>query len=119
MALQQATLTVSFTSNYKGIHRICWRVQGSGNDYDCSLLTSCAGNGASCSFDIPILVDPEVCGDPIIYEGYIQPICNDITSEDGRTPWTVGYTPEACPEDPCFNTPSFSCIIYEIGRAHV
>jgi hypothetical protein len=112
MPLTPATLTVNFTANYKGIHRICWRVQGSGDEYDCSLLTSCAGNGATCSFNIPIVVDNEDCGTPVIYEGYIQPICNDITSEDGRLPFEIGYYPEDCPDDPCFNAPNFNCIIY-------
>jgi hypothetical protein len=112
MPLTPATLTVNFTSNYKGIHRICWRVQDSGDEYDCSLLTSCAGNGATCSLNIPIVVDNEDCGTPVIYEGYIQPICNDITSEDGRLPFEIGYYPEDCPDDPCFNAPNFNCIIY-------
>jgi hypothetical protein len=113
MPLTQATLTVSFTSNYKGIHRICWRVKDSGDEYDCSLLTSCSGNGAECSFEIPIMVDPLACGAPVIFEGYIQPICEDITSEDNRTPWEVGYYPEDCPDDPCLNSTPISCIIYE------
>jgi len=98
MALTQATLTVSFTSNYKGIHRICWRVKDSGDDYDCSLLTSCAGDGAECMFEIPIMVDPLVCGEPVIFEGYIQPICEPIESEETRTPFEIGYYPEDCPD---------------------
>jgi hypothetical protein len=38
------------------------------------------------------MVDPESC-DPVCYEGYIQAACNDITSDIGKVPFTVTYTP--------------------------
>ena len=90
--LTPATITVNFIGNYAGLHRICWRIQGSGNPYACTNIVDCVGGGNPCSAIISIMVDPESC-DPVIYEGYIQAACNDITSDIGKVPFTVTYTP--------------------------
>lgn len=90
--LTPATITVNFIGNYAGLHRICWRVQGSGNPYSCTNIVECAGGGNPCSAVISIMVDPESC-DPVIYEGYIQATCNAIDSPTGQVPFTVTYTP--------------------------
>jgi len=90
--LTPATITVNFIGNYAGLHRICWRIQGSGNPYACTNIVDCVGGGNPCSAVISIMVDPESC-DPVIYEGYIQATCNDITSDIGKVPFTVTYTP--------------------------
>ena len=90
--LTPATITVNFIGNYAGLHRICWRVQGSGNPYSCTNIVECAGGGNPCSAVISIMVDPESC-DSITYEGYIQAACNAIDSTTGQVPFTVTYTP--------------------------
>ncbi len=94
MALVAATITVNFTSNYTGQHRVCYRFCGSGG-YTC-INVSCTGGGAACSATIPITVDNETC--PVVcFEGYIQATCQDISSLTDRIPFTVSFTPNpAC-----------------------
>lgn len=94
MATVSATITVTFTSQYVGLHRICYRINNSGT-YTCATV-SCAGNGAECSYDIPVLVDNETCED-VVFDGYAQSACRDIDSEDGRIPFLSTFTPSpAC-----------------------
>jgi len=88
-----AIITVNFISNYAGPHRICWRIQGSGNPYVCTNIVDCLGGGNTCQALINTMVDPELC-DPIIFEGYIQATCNAEGSPTGQVPFTVTYTPD-------------------------
>lgn len=93
MALVTATITVDFTANYSGNHRVCWRVQGSGDPYDCSTLVNCVGGGTVCSAVFTAEVNTTSCDGVITFEGYVQAACQDILSTDGRLTWTVDYTP--------------------------
>lgn len=97
MAPQPATITVNFTPNYTGNHRICYRIQGSGDPYVCTIV-----NAPATSYGIPVMVDHETCED-VTFEGYIQPLCQEEESEEGRIPFTVTFTPEP------------SCNIYRIA----
>jgi hypothetical protein len=87
MALIPATIQVTWNANYAGPHRVCYRIQGGPPAYTCTDAatpwTNCAGGGLPCAYDIPIMVDNETC-DPITYEGYVQPACEDVGSLAGR-----------------------------------
>lgn len=89
--LTPATLTVNFTANYTGSHRICWRQCNIGT-YTCTNLVECVGGGNVCSAIISIMVDPESC-DPVCFEGYIQAACNPENSTVDRIPWSTTFTP--------------------------
>jgi len=91
--LTPATITVTFTANYKGLHRICWR-QCSVGLYVCTNLVDCVGGGNVCSATVSIMVDPESC-DPVCFEGYIQATCNPEGSSVDQIPWSGTYTPNA------------------------
>lgn len=93
MALVTATITVDFTANYSGNHRVCWRVQGSGDPYDCTTIVNCVGGGTTCSAVFTADVNTTSCDGTITFEGYVQATCQDILSTDGRLLWTVDYTP--------------------------
>lgn len=90
MALTPATVTVTFTSNYAGVHRICYRY-GSSGPYVC-LTQTCTGGGATCSINLPIQVDNETCA-PVNIQGYAQAACQDIASLIDRVPFNVTFTP--------------------------
>ena len=90
--LTSATITVDFLANYDGPHRACWRVQGSGNDYVCTNIVTCAGGGNPCQALINVMVDPESCTDTI-FEGYIQATCQIEGSSIDQVPFEVTYTP--------------------------
>lgn len=89
--LTPGTITVTFTANYAGPHRICWRQCGVG-PYVCTNIVDCAGGGNVCSATISVMVDPESC-DPVCFEGYIQATCNPEGSTVGQVPWTANFTP--------------------------
>ncbi len=91
MALVPATLTINFTSNYAGVHRVCYRINNTGS-YDCTTTVTCTGGGAFCSATINIMVDNETC-DPVEYDGYVQAACEDEASLNGRVPFSVTFTP--------------------------
>lgn len=100
MALTTAYITLNWSSNYPGQHRVCYRIQGSGSPYTCTTsLTphpNCPGGALPCSYQISIMVDNETC-DVITYEGYVQPICEDETSLANRTTFVVSFIPSpAC-----------------------
>lgn len=84
--LVPAIIPITWTAQYTGQHRVCWRVQGSGDPYTCTQIAtphpSCTA-GQACGYDIPIQVDNETC-DQITYEGYVQPTCEDEASMNGR-----------------------------------
>lgn len=93
MATVSATLEVTFTANYAGSHRICWRIQGSGSPYDCSATISCVGGGTTCVGSIPVTVNTTSCDGPIIFEGYVQATCEALSSTSGRLVFTETFTP--------------------------
>ena len=75
MALVTATITIDFTANYAGAHRICWRIQGSGDPYDCSAAVACVGGATNCQAIINPIVNTTSCDGPVTFEGYIQSGC--------------------------------------------
>lgn len=93
--LTPGTITVNFTAEYAGPHRICWRQCGVGQ-YVCTNIINCVGGGNVCSAVISVMVNPESC-DPVCFEGYIQATCNPEGSSTGQVPWTTTFTPNpAC-----------------------
>ncbi|TXI91139.1 MAG: hypothetical protein E6Q36_00070 [Chryseobacterium sp.] len=91
MAPIGATITVNFTSQYAGPHRVCWRIGNSG-PYDCSTIVNCLGGGNPCSAVIPVTVDNSTC-DPVDFNGYIQAACEVESSLNNRIPFSVIFTP--------------------------
>lgn len=91
MAPVPATITVNFTSNYAGPHRVCWRM-GSSGPYDCSTVVSCLGGGNPCSAIIPVMVDNSTC-DEVDFNGYTQAACELESSLNNRIPFSVIFTP--------------------------
>jgi len=89
--LTPATITVNFTANYAGPHRICWR-QCAVGAFVCTNIVDCVGGGNVCSATVSIMVDPESCT-PVCFEGYIQATCNPEGSAVDRVPWTATFTP--------------------------
>ena len=90
--LTPAIITVDFLGNYAGPHRVCWRVQGSGNPYVCTNIVTCVGGGNPCQALINVMVESESCTDTI-FEGYIQATCQPEGSSTDQVPFTVTYTP--------------------------
>lgn len=95
--LTPATITVNFTANYAGSHRICWRIQGPPvAPYVCTNIVDCIGGGNVCSATISLMVDADGCV-PVTYEGYIQATCNPEGSPVDQVLWSYTYTPDpAC-----------------------
>lgn len=91
MAPTPATMTVNFTSNYNGPHRVCWRIGNSG-PYDCSTIVNCPGLGNPCQAVIPITVDNNTCS-PVNFNGYVQAACELEASLNGRIPFSVDFIP--------------------------
>lgn len=103
MALVPATITVNFTSNYTGDHRVCYRLGGVG-PYDCTTIVTCLGGGTPCSTTINVTVDDESCDD-YVYDGYVQAVCEEEASLIGRVAWIATYTPT----NACFSV-AFTCV---------
>lgn len=93
MATVTATITVDFTANYAGPHRVCYRIQGSGDPYDCSTLVNCVGGGTACQAIINTPVNTTSCDGTVVFEGYIQAACEDVLSTSGRLAWSANFTP--------------------------
>jgi hypothetical protein len=93
MATVTATITVDFTANYAGPHRVCFRIQGSGDPYDCTTIVNCIGGGTACQAIINTPVNTTSCDGQVTFEGYIQAACEDILSTSGRLAWTALFTP--------------------------
>lgn len=91
MASIPGTITVNFTSNYAGPHRVCWRIGGTG-PYDCTTIVNCGGGGAACTANIAVTVDNETC-DPVVFDGYVQATCQLEGSLVDRVPFTNTFTP--------------------------
>lgn len=93
MATVTATITVDFVANYAGNHRVCFRIQGSGDPYDCSTVVNCVGGATACQAIINTPVNTTSCDGPITFEGYVQAACEDILSTSGRLTWTAVFVP--------------------------
>ena len=93
MAVVTATITVDFTSQYAGAHRVCWRIQGSGDPYDCSTVVNCTGGGTACQAIFTADVNTTSCDGTVTFEGYVQAGCEDVASTVGRIPFTVDFVP--------------------------
>jgi len=118
MASVPATIVVTVNSNYAGMHRICYTINGSGG-YTC-VTVNCPGGGATCTVDIPITVDNESCT-PITFSGYEQPGCEDISSTEGRIPFTVTFVPSpSCKKYmvTCINVPLLSVTVNTKGSGY-
>ncbi len=98
-----ATITINYTANYLGDHRVCYRQVGTTN-YCCLTDTVSALGPQTFVIDFSVLADfcdgtaDEVlvpvetdCG-PFNYEGYIQPDCEVLGSPNNRTLWTADFT---------------------------
>ena len=98
-----ATITINYTANYLGDHRVCYRQVGTTN-YCCLTDTVSALGPQTFIIDFAVLADfcdgtaDEVvvpvetdCG-PYSYEGYIQPDCEVLGSPNNRTLWTADFT---------------------------
>lgn len=93
MATVIATINVTFNSNYVGCHRLFWRKTSSGPyTGPVEATPPCTGGGNPCTITFYDVIDTEACG-TIDYNGYVQACCEDVTSETGRVPFTVSYTP--------------------------
>jgi hypothetical protein len=93
MALVPATITISFTSNYVGCHRLYWRKTPSGTyTGPIEATPPCTGGGNPCTISFNDIVDTDACV-AIEYNGYVQACCESEASTTGRIPWTVTFTP--------------------------
>jgi hypothetical protein len=97
-----ATITINYTANYLGDHRICYRRVG--DTLYCCLTDTVAALGPQ-TFVIDFTSAPDYCFGtaeevpvPVVsdctanYEGYIQPTCEDIASLNNRTAFTADFT---------------------------
>ena len=98
-----STITINYTANYLGDHRICYRNTGA-LTYCCLLDTVTAlgpqtfvidfSIAPDFCFGLPEEVTPPLVSDcgPVEYDGYIQPICEIFGSLNNRTPFTASFT---------------------------
>lgn len=93
MAIVTATITVDFTAFYPGNHRVCYRIQGSGDPYDCSTIVNCVGGGTVCQAIFNADVNDTSCDGTVTFEGYVQAACEDVASLNGRDAFTVDFVP--------------------------
>ena len=114
MALVTATITVDFTANYAGAHRVCWTIQGSGNPYDCTTVVNCVGGGTTCQAIFTADVNTTSCDGTVTFEGYVQAACEDISSLNGRLPFTVDFVP-----NPICNRVEVTCAYGEIQAIQI
>jgi hypothetical protein len=97
MALIPATITVSFTAQYTGLHNVYFKLS-TDISYGLAGQTNCTV-GNSCSFNFQINVDNETC-DTLTYDIYVQPICfitGGVSPVEGRVSEQIQFIPEpAC-----------------------
>jgi len=92
MAPISGFISLFFTPNYLGDHRLCWRI-GAGA-YTCFTFTCPNGIGQQCTVNItPITFENESC-DSVDYNGYIQASCEDPLTEDGAVFWSHTFVPQ-------------------------
>jgi hypothetical protein len=129
MALENAEITVQFTAQWTGDHRVCYRVVGDPT-YICTIPGSLSGDpgihtycaaGNTCQYNIPIQVDNETC-DQVNYEGYVQAFCEDVESPAGRIPFVISFIPDpTCKryEVTCDNVPVLDATINNGGTGYI
>lgn len=126
-------LTITFTNQYVGPHRVCYRRMTpvpTNPSEPCTVLTSfcCVtvatgpGTGTN-TVTIPVIVDNESC-DSATWEVYVQAECEDIATTDGRVYVTPnpGFTPTptCLPVTyTCNEVPLAGFIITDDGRTSV
>lgn len=121
MATITATITVDFISNYAGAHRVCWRIQGSGDAYNCDTIVNCTGGGAACQAIITTDVNDTSCDGTVVFEGYVQAGCQDELSTEGRVAWVENFAPTpTCikHEITCDSVPILASVITNGGYAY-
>jgi hypothetical protein len=87
--LVSANIYVNFTSWFNGIHNIYWR-EGTTGPYTGPIPVTCIGGGNPCYGVINVMVDNETCED-VIFEGYIQAVCEPGTNN--QIPFSYTFTP--------------------------
>ena len=97
-----AILSVTYTPNYPGNHRICFRTTGSA--YCCYNDDSASVVGVSKTTEIDLedfkfclvdLPEPVGCAASVV-EGYIQPICIEQSSDVNRIEFTAEFPSTQC-----------------------
>lgn len=118
MGATAGSLTINFTADYVGCHRVCYRLNNSGG-YTC-VNTTCTGGGALCSVTIPITVDNETCP-TVEFDGYAQACCQDVSSLVGRIPFSATFVPSpACKRyvATCNSVSLFSIVMTNVGAGY-
>jgi hypothetical protein len=91
-----ATLSITFTPQTSINHRVCWK-ETTDSLYDCSTIATSCIAGIPKTVTISVTVFNESC-DPIVYEGYVQPVCEPEASLLARTSFpNITFTPD----NPC------------------
>ena len=91
-----ATLSITFTPQTSINHRVCWK-ETTDTLYDCSTIATSCIAGIPKTVTISVTVFNESC-DPIVYEGYVQPVCEPESSLVARTSFpNITFTPD----NPC------------------
>ena len=96
MASIVVTIDLDFISNFTDPqdYRVCWRIQGSGDPYDCTYVVTCPGGGIACpGVSFTTSVNDTSCDGTVTFEGYMQPTCENEASVANRLPWTVDFIP--------------------------
>ena len=112
MPAVNASISITFTSQYTGNHRVYWRIQGSGDPFTLDPTLVYCASGNTCNASIDILVDFETCP-TITFEGYLQPVCFEESPLEDFPPITSEYTqfPDVnFVPDPQINLYGVSCV---------
>jgi len=100
-------LTITWTNQYVGNHRICYRqVTAPPSAFVCINNIPCPNPpGTVNTYTIPVVVDNDSCN-PVEWEVYVQASCEDEASANGRV--YVSPNPEFTPDPTCL-AQSFTC----------
>lgn len=128
-----ATLSITFTPQITGNHRVCWK-KTTDLTYNCStIVAGVAGVPVTANISVTVVDDP--C-EPATFEGYVQPTCEPEASTLNRTDFPdVIYTCGLCdcPVDYVYNpatgfceqvayfaaTPSSTTFVYTLQAGNV
>jgi hypothetical protein len=95
MAPEPGLLTINFTGNNPSGNRIAYQLSTDPVGVYTYVNSLCLG---ACTEAIPILLDDLTC-DTVTYQGYVQALCQDISSLVGRILFTITFTPA----EPCYS----------------
>ena len=100
-------LTISWTNQYVGNHRICYRqVTAPPSAFVCINNIPCPNPpGSANTYTIPVVVDNDTCN-PVEWEVYVQASCEEEASANGRV--YVAPNPEFTPDPTCL-AQQFTC----------